>query len=254
MDAVSVIWCCRVTSLRKIFSAGLLSLVAIAIFILLGFWQLARLDQRRAYNVELTERLDAAPLALTGVEAPVAASLQYRMSIARGSYDFAHEQAKVNQFWEGRLGIHLLTPLVISGSNEAIVVDRGWIPEADAAPDRWAKYAVTSPVEVTGLIRLSEANGTTAKFPTEPRTWFRIDPVQMQSDMGHPLLPFWLQPKPQAAQTAPPFQTAFEPDLSEGPHMGYAITWFGLAVMTVIGYVSLVWSGRLSAEQRLQVP
>jgi surfeit locus 1 family protein len=223
------------------------------VFVLLGFWQLARLDQRRAYNAELTERLDASPLVLTGAEAPEAAGLQYRMAIARGSYDFAHEQAKVNQFWEGRLGIHLLTPLMINGSNEAIVVDRGWIPEADTAANKWAKYDVASPVEVTGWIRLSEANGTTAKFPTEPRTWFRIDPAQMQSDMGHPLLPFWLQPKPQAAQTAPPYQTAFEPDLSEGSHMGYAITWFGLAVMTVIGYVALVWSGRLSAEAKVRI-
>src|SRR5207244_1592894 len=107
---------------RRIISAGLVCALAVVVFILLGFWQLARLDQRRAYNAELTEQLNAAPLVLTGAEVPEPASLQYRTTIARGSYDFAHEQAKVNQFWEGRLGIHLLTPLVISGSSEAIVV------------------------------------------------------------------------------------------------------------------------------------
>jgi surfeit locus 1 family protein len=222
-----------------------LSLLAVVVFILLGFWQLSRLDQRRAYNAQLSDRLNAPPLVLTGNEAEDAASLQYRTAIARGAYDYAHEQAKVNQFWEGKLGVHLLTPLVISGSKEAIIVDRGWIPAADSAPDHWVKYAAKEPVAVTGWVQSSEANGTTAKFPSQPRTWFRIDTTQMQADTGYPLLPFWLQPKPLTRQSAPPYQTGFEPDLSEGPHMGYAIEWFGLALITVIGYGAMVGSGRL---------
>ena len=219
-------------------------------FVALGFWQLSRLDQRRVFNAELTDRLQAVPLNLSGADLsePVDA-LRYRPVIARGEYDRAHEQSLVNQFWQGQLGVRLVTPLVIAGSDRAVLVDRGWIPVADSAPDRWDKYGETGTVEIRGWIQPGQdGSGRPAQFKSQPRTWLRVDTQQMQPQIGHPLLLFYIQPAPKADRTTPPLRSDFNPDLSEGPHLGYAITWFGLAVAVLAGFVALVHSGRLAQK------
>lgn len=231
-------------------SAGLLVLLVAIGFVALGFWQLARLDQRRAFNAEMTGRLHAAPLALSGADLsePVD-TLKYRPVVARGEYDGAHQQSLVNQFWQGQLGVRLVTPLVIAGSDRAVLVDRGWIPDVDSAPERWDKYAEPGTVEVRGWIQPGQdGSGRPAQFKPQPRTWLRVDTQQMQPQIGHPLLPFYIQPAPNADRTTPPLRSDFNPDLSEGSHLGYAITWFGLAVAVLAGFVVLVRSGRLTQK------
>jgi surfeit locus 1 family protein len=236
--------------MRRTLSAGLTVLVVAIIFVGLGFWQLARLDQRRAFNAEMADRLQAAPLVLTGADLgePVD-SLKYRPVVARGEYDAAHEQSLVNQFWQGQLGVRLVAPLVITGSDRAVLVDRGWIPDVDATPERWSKYGETGTVEVRGWIMPGQdGSGRPAQFTSEPRTWLRVDTQQMQPQIGHPLLPFYIQPAPKADGTSPPLRSDLTLDLSEGPHLGYAITWFGLAVAVLAGFVALVHSGRLAQK------
>jgi surfeit locus 1 family protein len=231
----------------RIVSAGLLVLVAAVAFVALGIWQLARLDQRRAFNAEMAGRLQAVPLVLTGAELsePVD-TLKYRPVVVRGEYDAAHEQSLVNQFWQGQLGAHLVTPLVIAGSDRAVLVDRGWIPDADSAPERWVKFAEPGTIEVRGWIQPGE-NGSSqpALFPSQPRTWLRVDTKQMQPQAGHLLLPFYIQPAPKPDSTTPPLRSDLNLDLGEGPHLGYALTWFGLAVSVLVGFVALVRSGQL---------
>jgi surfeit locus 1 family protein len=38
------------------------------------------------------------------------------------------------------------------------------------------------------------------------------------------------------AEASPPYPATETPDLSEGPHMGYALQWFGFAAVLAIGY------------------
>jgi surfeit locus 1 family protein len=231
-------------------SAGLLVLVVAVAFVALGIWQLARLDQRRALNAEMEDRLQAPLLVLTGAEfsEPVDA-LKYRPVFARGEYDRAHEQSLINQYWLGHLGAHLVTPLVITGSDRAVLVDRGWIPDADSAPERWDKFAEPGTVEVRGwILPGQDGTGRPAQFTSQPRTWLRVDTQQMQPQIGHPLLPFYIQPASKADGTTPPLRSDLNPDLSEGPHLGYAITWFGLALAVLAGFVALLRSGRLTQK------
>ena len=47
--------------MKKTISAGLLTLAVAILFVGLGFWQLARLDQRKALNAELESRLAMPP-------------------------------------------------------------------------------------------------------------------------------------------------------------------------------------------------
>jgi len=233
--------------MKKTISAGLLTLLVAILFVGLGFWQLARLDQRKALNAQVEGRLALAPLALTGADLGEAVDdLKYRPVTAQGTYDYEHEQAVFNQYYQGQLGLRLVTPLVIAGSEQAVMVDRGWIPDADSAPARWAKYAEGDSVEVRGwLMPGTDGSGRQAQFSSLPRMWLRIDTQQMQALAGHALLPVYIQPGPKANANTPPIRSDLAIDLSEGPHLGYAITWCGLAVAVTIGYFALLKSGRL---------
>jgi surfeit locus 1 family protein len=114
----------------------------------LGFWQLDRLSQRRAFNLTLAARQTAEPLLL---DAPTLASLptgaalralEYRPVVVRGRFDYAGEHALSNQVSHNQLGLHLVTPLVIAGApaGATVLVNRGWIPAADNSPSTWARY------------------------------------------------------------------------------------------------------------------
>jgi surfeit locus 1 family protein len=71
--------------------------------------------------------------------------------------------------------------------------------------------------------------------------WYRIDVEAIQQQMPYRLLPFFLlQTPPDEVQDVLPYRVAAEIDLSEGPHMGYAIQWFLFAAVLAVGYARLV--------------
>src|SRR5215213_4926976 len=145
----------------------------------LGIWQLDRLAQRHAFNSSLNTRMAQPALALTGTALDPDA-LEYRRVAVRGVYDHAQEIILRNRELDGTPGVHVLTPLRLSGSDAAVLVDRGWLPRDQADPAvRKAFAAPSGEVIVTGIARRSqeEAGGPQDPplGPERPRldAWFR---------------------------------------------------------------------------------
>jgi len=218
-----------------------------ATMIALGFWQLGRLDEKRALNAQIQSRQSQPPLTLTGEELDTA-DLEYRTVTVTGTFDFSQEIVLRNRAKSNIAGVHLLTPLRIEGSEVAVIVDRGWIPYEAAAPEVRAAYASPTGVAITltGLARLSQsrpsflAPADPLLSPDLPRVdqWFWVNIPQIQQQIPYPLLPFFVE------QSAGPDPTAIpaagsEIELSEGPHLSYAIQWFAFAAILVIGSMAL---------------
>jgi surfeit locus 1 family protein len=227
--------------------ATLIVLVGMGVCIRLGAWQLDRLEKRRAFNARVSAQVDQTPLELEG--AALAADLydmEYRPVQVTGSYDHAQQVALQNQSWGNELGVHLLTPLVISGTNQAILVDRGWIPQADFEAGALAQYDEPGLVAVQGVLRRPQAKaeigGRTDPTPAPGqarRAWYFANVEQISRQVTHPLLPVYLQQAPTAGQSeveGPPYRSQPKLELSEGPHMGYALQWFSFAMLLAIGY------------------
>jgi surfeit locus 1 family protein len=117
---------------RRWWKITLLVILAMGVMVRLGIWQLDRLAQRRAFNARVQAQMEASTLHLQGAalteDLP---SMEYRQVQVTGEYDFAHQVALRNQAWQGQFGVHLVTPLEISGTQTAVLVDRGWIPYDD---------------------------------------------------------------------------------------------------------------------------
>ena len=209
----------------------------------LGFWQLSRWQERRAQNALITQRLEMPLIALTGEPLLKPADLDYHPATVRGVYDFAQEIIWKNRSRNGSPGVDVITPLWIAGSNVAVLVDRGWIPYTQMAPAARAAYPKPEgEVVVTGLLRQT-ARRTSSLLPADPalsleRTrlddWFWLDIEQIQQQIPYPLLPLIVQQSPGPDPTQLPI-SSHDIELSDGPHLSYAIQWFAFAAIAIFG-------------------
>jgi surfeit locus 1 family protein len=233
-----------------------LAIAAVIVLARLGFWQLERLDERRAFNARVLAQVNAVPLDLNQGIPPDVAEMEYRTVTLRGVYDFANQVALRNQDYHLNLGAHLLTPLRLADSDQVILVDRGWIPQADFLAADWAKFDQPGEITLQGVIRLAQAapDFGQAADPTPapgdpPLTAWRLANIPaIAGQLPYPSLSsVYIQQKPAVAGVQPvknitaPLAEAALPDLSEGNHQSYALQWFSFAAVLAIGYPFYVW-------------
>lgn len=228
---------------RRWIGGTILVLVVVALFVRLGFWQLDRLDQRRAANAVLQEALNAPPLDVAEPLPDTPEALENRLATATGIYDFAQERLVLLQTWQGRPGVALLTPLLIGGDEDtAVLVNRGWVPQAEYEAGQLDSYQTpTGPVQVDGYLALSQPNRAATGEPAGVEV-YRMEIDAIAAALPYALLPVILvdAPPEDTFDREPPLRTPREVDLSEGPHLGYAWQWFIFAVMTSGLYVYFV--------------
>jgi cytochrome oxidase assembly protein ShyY1 len=225
---------------------GLAALVLLlcAAFVRLGFWQLDRLDERRARNAVITTNLHR-PVA--GVDTvlssqPAVTAQQWRPVRATGTYDEAHTLLLRNQTHDGMKGVHVLVPLM-TGTGPALLVDRGWVQSGVSAT---ARVDVPPPpageVTVTGRVRLSQhATAEQARVTTDTAqpTVGRLDLSSLGRAFPYPLYGGYVElVREQPSAASAPVAVA-APEVSDGPHLIYAIQWFMFCGIAVIGLVIL---------------
>lgn len=242
--------------LKAIFSrqwilATILVVAAVGVMIRLGYWQLERLEQRREFNARVQAQLDSQLLNLNqallqGPHLKVADDVQgmeYRSVEVAGIFDHDNEVVLLNQAWENRLGVRLLTPLLIEGSEAAVLIDRGWVPHEDYTEGRLATYSQSGDVTITGVIRNSQTRPDIGwrsdpdPTPGERQTSFFLANVdRIQQQVPYTLLPVYVQQSPAPGIEGPPHRAPLSLELTEGSHLGYAIQWFVFAAILFFGY------------------
>ncbi len=238
---------------RKLFSrqwllATLLALIAVGVMVRLGFWQLDRLAVRREFNARATAWVDGPELTLQGAAlAEDLYNMEYRPVRVRGEYLFEAQVALRNQQLGTQLGVTLLTPLRIEGSDALVLVARGWIPQADAGREAWPAYDQPGVQEVVGVLRRSRAEAdfgpllNPTLMPGEDRLleWVSVNVERMAAEGGLPMLTdVYVQALPAGDRpgAGEPIPLALDLEISEGSHAGYAGQWFTFATILLLGY------------------
>lgn len=217
-------------------------LIGAVVCIRLGFWQLDRLAQRRAFNAHYLAVKALDPIELPSSENLV--DMEYRQITASGKFDFSQQIAIRNQYHNDQYGYHLLTPLVLDNGT-AVLVDRGWIPsDGNEKSTAWARYDESGQVTINGIIRLSRAKADfTGK--TDPAlavgqnrldVWTYPNIPRIQQQIPYNLFPIYIQSNPDPLDEIPPIPYQPEVEISEGPHFGYALQWFTFAGIFLVGY------------------
>ncbi len=248
-------------SARSRIVGTILVLVVAAVCIRLGFWQLARLEEKRAINHAIAERSAQPPIRLNSALRD-SSGVIFRPASAVGHYDNERTIILPGRSHRGAPGVLILTPLRLAGGS-AVLVQRGWAPAADGVSVDIEPMRIDSAVTVDGLILpFLDAGNTIAgrARPAAPADTFRrvrytIDADELRAAFPYTLLPVRLQQLPDAgvpdtAHARYPLAQA-APALDEGPHMGYAIQWFSFALIFLIGWAALLWSRRGQEPERV---
>lgn len=213
-------------------------LTVAAVFVALGFWQLARHGERVEQNKLGESRLGSPAVQLAELldDSEDIASIEFRHVETTGEYAPDLEVLIRSQVHLGTAGFHVITPLVGEGG-EAVLINRGWVPlnmdrpPVDAAPPRGL-------VTVEGWVELSEQRPPLG--PEDPpegdlEILSRVDVSRISQQLPMDVAPVYVVRIAEDGEEPPiPVrQPAFD---DQGPHLAYAIQWFGFAIVGLVGY------------------
>lgn len=197
----------------------------------LGNWQLARGAEKRAMETDYLTKLNAI------ASAPVALTAQPRFQRVRLQGRFVEQAFLVdNQVFEGRPG-YWLVQVFDDVSNQRLLLNRGFIgglahrevlPAFKTPPGELSLIGTVWPF--TGLVPVLDDDHWAADWPKRVQ---RLDVVRMSELVGAVPVEIRLEPGQPGVDKAAPFAQV----LSDATHMGYAATWFGLAVTLLVGYI-----------------
>lgn len=243
---------------RRYWWTTLLVIAACVVMARLGIWQLDRLEARRIFNSRVQAQLDQPPLTLTDqVLDANFYDMEYRSVVVVGEFVHGDEIGLRNRARGNHPGISLVTPLMIAGADQAVLVERGWIPAEDSDPASWAKYSEVGQVEIHGVIRRTSPRGllggrpdpTPQSLNTTLKTWTFLDIERISNQVTAPLLSVYIQQAEDPDRTSPPYPSNPDLDLSEGSHQGYAGQWFLFSSILGIGYPFFLRRQRQLATQ-----
>ncbi len=231
----------RVLVSRRWRWASVLILLGMAGLAQLGFWQLDRLEWRRGMNAQALSQLSAPPIAVTG-NTVWETDWHDRQAVARGVFDYRSQVGIKNRFYKEEVGIHLLTPMRLEGSDQILMVDRGWIPQAWVSGD-WSQYDEGEGlVEVRGLLQDANPHPSGTEVDTMPGGLLHREDLELLSrvlELDVAPMFLLLQPAEETSQDWPRRQPK-DLHLSEGNHLSYAIQWFLFSLILGAGYVLMV--------------
>ncbi|MBS0489797.1 MAG: SURF1 family protein [Proteobacteria bacterium] len=231
---------------RRLFA--LVCLLLAAGFAALGVWQL----ERRAWKLDLIARVEArihAPPRLLTDLSGLSDADAYRRVRLRGAFQNDRETL-VQALTERGAGWWVMTPLRTPAGT--VLVNRGFVPALYRDPA--TRPPPSGTVEVTGLLRASEPGGgfLRSNDPGSGR-WYSRDVAAIARAHGlGEVAPVFIDAEatpgagyPVGGLTVVAFRNA---------HLVYALTWFGLAALSLAG-AAIVWrSGAASQGQTARTP
>jgi surfeit locus 1 family protein len=201
-------------------------------------WQIARLHEKPQFNAAVRAGLGEPPRPLADlVPADVDPdSVRFRRVTATGTYDPENQVELYGRTQDGRPGSHLLTPLV-TDYGLTVIVDRGWIP---LGLDPSQETPPTGQVQVDGVLFASEGDppGQVGSATERVDALVRVDLARIQDQLPYRIAPVYvlLQERMTTEPGELPLPAAL-PELSEEPHLSYALQWFTFATIAMVGFV-----------------
>ena len=216
---------------KYVFLKSLVALALIALCLIAAQWQYHRGVDRHARNSMIEENIAAPNISLKKAASELSKN-EWRTVNAEGVFDASQTILLRNRYFEGKYGFEFLT-IFTSSNGERFWVDRGWIVAG--------KDAVTAPVipatpsgtvEIAGRMRLDTSLPRGSFFALPANGSGLISKWNAQNEVVTE--GFYLDLLNGSTAELTPNVTAQLPELSDGPHMAYALQWVFFAGL--VGY------------------
>lgn len=228
-------------------------ILASSSFTALGIWQLYRLQWKLALIERVEKRIHAPPEAAPGTAQWTTVSAtrdEYRHVHLRGRF-LANHDTLTKALTEFGSGFWLLTPFQQTDGS-IVLINRGFVPE------NWQDGAIPSSTEIIGLLRISEPGGGFLRHndPANARWYSRDVAAIAAAQQLSPVAPYFVDadasPGTDKSVVSPKGATLASGANSRWPragltvtrfsnnHLGYALTWFVLALMSAAAAIYLL--------------
>lgn len=217
----------------------LITLVGVGMMFALGVWQLQRLEWKQNIISQVEEGMQEAPITHLFTDKDMQTAMEFRRVKLAGM--FSYNEAHITpRYFRGKLGYGVLTPFLFGSAGNFsestyILVDRGWIPAEEKSKfEALAKQAAAHEgVVIEGILRRPLGKGWfTPNNDPEKNLWFWMDMPALEKALGAKLQPMIVQMVGEQKRDVYPIPSDGKIKL-RNDHLGYAITWFLIAIAGV---------------------
>lgn len=224
----------------------LLTILMLILCVKLGLWQLHKAAIKQALQVQLNSRQDEPAVALPD-KIVTLENWRYKRVKFSGYYDTRYQLLLDNQVENTVAGYHVLTPMQVQGSKLYVLVNRGWIPRANAK----VGAVIATPVvetpqglqQLEGDIGLPAAKFFTLEAPALKGekwqiVWQNLDMARYTKSVPFAVQPFVVRLDP--TNKSGGFVRKWPPPGERvSMHLGYAYQWFGFALTLFVIFIVL---------------
>lgn len=227
---------------------SLVALLLIAACLWATQWQFQRGIDRHDKNSQIAEHIQLSETKLEQAIGDVTSN-EWRTVKVSGTFEPTHQILLRNRYFEGQYGFEVLTRFT-SVDGKSFWVDRGWV-KAGAS-------AITPPVltdvplgrvDIQGRLRLDSSlpQGAFFAMPASKNGGL-IRKLNAQSGLASEN--FYIDLISGSDKSLTPAVPAQLPELSDGPHMAYAVQWLFFAGLIVYGRL-LIRRGEILSSKKL---
>ena len=226
--------------------ASLTFLLLLLLVLSLGVWQIDRGYNKKELENTFLER-QSQPVKDIKYNAFLECDL-YRNVVLEGKY-----LEKIffldNRIHNGKPGLKVFSPFETTNNN-LVLVSRGWIeledrsklPTINTTKNVLKLQGVLRPESQDFVLENEEMNNK-----NNPILLQTVNLSELSNFLGKPLSPYILELS-ELSESA--FVKTWQPiNLSSFRHFGYAVQWFGLAVVLIVGYVFFLRKGEIKDNE-----
>jgi len=213
-------------------------------FIVLGFWQIDRADQKNVLNSNYTDRQQEAIIVLDKNNViDEKSSLLWRKVEFEGSFINKQNIILDNQIFNQIAGFNIITPLKIKGSDSLVLINRGWHPNLknretlpiinEISDERILQGHIAS-FPVSG-IKLGKNNIETLN--SQIFRFQRLDAAELNYFFSAKIMPYMIYLDPIIDKELYGNFKLPAPDSQK--NYGYAFQWFAFAITLLIIFIRL---------------
>ena len=219
-----------------------LSVVAIpafAVLLMLGTWQLQRLQWKNDLISSFEARSHAPAIAPPTIDA-LTDDYEFRHLALTGIFAHDKELYITGKTYEGNAGFHVVTPMTLT-DGRIIMVNRGWVSEDYRDPSKREFSLISGEVTVDAILRMPGKKGYFVP-ENEPDNgfWFTMNPLQMITHLGladNGITVFYADSLRTSDVVTLPIAAKTELNLRNA-HLSYAMTWYGIALGLLAVYLA----------------